>query len=371
MADNPIPFTEHAERVEQRRGTGRSAEPVRGTLFAPGEESELRTERSIVPDTDVVRFDYSIFGRRVGERAFAPPPDTVQLDLRRELLTEADHPEQVAGFLPDHLDSRVRPAELEPRFRPTRRLEHDVDPRLDYATCLFPPEDRFVFSDTSFPWCTCGKVDPSGASGVMVGPRHLLTVSHGINWHTPTPEEPWGADWVSFTPSSFDGDGPFGTAYSTNVYWQLQVTGPKVDSTEKQFDYVVVVLDQRIGERTGWMGSRSYTDDWDGGDYWSHIGYPADMASGSRPVFIGPVALDGDDAQDDAHEAMQHRGDVWPGQSGGPYFGWWDGEPWPRVVSVQSWERYEDRAKTIPEINGASGGSSMVDLIIRARTDFP
>ena len=28
MADNPIPFTEHAERVEQRRRTGRSAEPV-------------------------------------------------------------------------------------------------------------------------------------------------------------------------------------------------------------------------------------------------------------------------------------------------------------------------------------------------------
>jgi len=41
------------------------------------------------------------------------------------------------------------------------------------------------------------------------------------------------------------------------------VIGPTVDSTEKQFDFVVVVLDQWIGERTGWMGSRSYTDYWD------------------------------------------------------------------------------------------------------------
>ena len=68
------------------------------------------------------------------------------------------------------------------------------------------------------------------------------------------------------------------------------------------------------------------------------------MASGFRPVLIGPVALDGDDAQDDEHETMEHRGEVWPGQSGGPYFGWWEGEPWPRVVSVQSWEQYEDTA---------------------------
>ena len=100
MADNPIPFTEHAERVEQRR-------------------------------------PYGSVGRA--------------------------HPEQVAGFVPVHLDSTVRPAELEPRFRPTRRLEHDLEPGLQYATCLFPPEDGDVFSDTSFPWCTCGKVEPSGA----------------------------------------------------------------------------------------------------------------------------------------------------------------------------------------------------------------
>lgn len=63
---------------------------------------------------------------------------------------------------------------------------------------------------------------------------------------------------------------------------QHQVIGPTVDSTEKQFDFVVVVLDQWIGERTGWMGSRSYTDYWDGGDYWSHVGYPNVRPVGRR-----------------------------------------------------------------------------------------
>lgn len=329
MADAPIPFVELTDRVEQRRD-----------------------------------------GRR-RRRQFPSPPESVQVERGRDLLTENDFPEHVTGFIPDGVRSSAHPAELERRFLPTRTFEHRVNPELKYATCIFPPEDRFVFSDTSFPWRTCGKVGPSGASGVMVGPRHLLTVSHGINWHTPTREEPWVADWLSFTPSAFDENAPFGTAVGTHVYWQHQVVGPTVDSTEAQFDYVVVVLDQPIGEVTGWMGSRSYTDDWDGSNYWSHVGYPSDLGGGVRPIFIGDVALDGDDSEDDAHQTMRHQGDVWPGQSGGPYFGWWDGEPWPRVVGVQSWELYEDDARTIPLTNGASGGASMVDLIIRARNDHP
>ena len=40
------------------------------------------------------------------------------------------------------------------------------------------------------------------ASGVMIGPRHLLTVSHVIDWTAPAG---FAADWVRFTPSYFDG----------------------------------------------------------------------------------------------------------------------------------------------------------------------
>jgi hypothetical protein len=58
-----------------------------------------------------------------------------------------------------------------------------------------------------------------------------------------------------------------------------------------------------------------------------------------------------------------HRGDVWPGQSGGPFFAWWSGEDWPRVVSVQSAQTTSD--------NWASGGDHMIDLVVRARDDFP
>jgi len=42
------------------------------------------------------------------------------------------------------------------------------------------------------------------------------------------------------------------------------------------------------------MGSRTYDDGWDGGNYWSHIGYPGDLATGTRPSFQGSFSLNGE-----------------------------------------------------------------------------
>src|SRR3546814_5933972 len=91
------------------------------------------------------------------------------------------------------------------------------------------------------------------------------------------------AGWVRFRPSFFDGNAPFGEAWATRWYAFRKVTGPTIDSAEAREDYVVLVLDRRIGETCGWLGSRTYSDSWDGGSYWRHIGYPGDLAGGQRP----------------------------------------------------------------------------------------
>jgi hypothetical protein len=141
------------------------------------------------------------------------------------------------------------------------------------------------------------------------------------------------------------------------------VSGPTIDFIEGMYDYVVVVLNTNIGNLTGWMGSRGYTDSWDGGTYWSHIGYPGDLSAGNRPSFQNNISLDGAWYEFDSHESMATRADVWPGQSGGPYFGWWSGEVGPRAVAVQSSQSSSE--------NDASGGQDMVDLIIRAKNEHP
>lgn len=266
------------------------------------------------------------------------------------------------GSRPEHLDLRPVPNEVpETLRRPPFTLAHGIEVRdkyADRATTVFAPDDRRVFFDTAYPWSTCGRVDTPGgqASGAMVGPRHLLTVSHTIQWNANNT-----AGWVRFRPMLFDTSAPFGEAWGTRVYFKRKVTGPTIDWIEGMYDYVVVVLDRRIGDLTGWLGGKGYTDSWDGGNYWSHVGYPGDLTSGLRPTFQGSFSLDGVWYELDSHEQMSHHADVWPGQSGGPMFGWWSGAPY--AVAVQSAQNGDE--------NKASGGQDMVDLILKARAENP
>ena len=300
---------------------------------------------------------------KLGQHVLPPPIPGREVKLLGNRSKRFDAALQVAPYIPDHLDLQPMPRALPRALRtPPALLAMTTDEaeRGNQATTVFLPENRRVFNDTAYPWCTCGRVDTPGgqASGVMVGRRHMLTVSHTIQWNSNGT-----AGWVRFRPSFFDGSAPFGEAWGTRVYFKSKVTGPTIDFVEGMFDYVVVVLDRNIGDFTGWMGARGYTDSWDGGLYWQHIGYPGDLTSGNRPTFESPIALDGAWWQFDSHEAMSHRGDVWPGQSGGPFFGWWSGDVGPRAVAVQSSQNSSE--------NNASGGQDLVDLIIRARNDFP
>ena len=85
----------------------------------------------------------------------------------------------------------------------------------------------------------------------------------------------------------------------------------------------------------GWV-PRGYDDDWDKlalrGRTWAT---PADLNSGQRPTWQGGFRIDGTDA---AAQSILHQADVFPGQSGGPVFGFWDGDVGPRAVAVQSWQ---------------------------------
>lgn len=276
------------------------------------------------------------------------------------------------GFVPEHLALEPEPRPLPKKLRTPvffRAVPDQTETKYgnqattiskygNQATTIFPPDNRMIFADTSYPWGACGRVDsPLGqGSGAMVGPRHLLTVSHVIQWNSNNT-----AGWVRFRPGYYAPSAPFGDSWAVRTYYKYKVVGPTVDWIEGMYDYVVCVLDRRIGDWTGWLGSKGYTDAWDGGAYWSHVGYPGDLTGGNRPTFQGSIPLDGVWWEPDSHEAISHRGDVWPGQSGGPFFGWWSG--WPYTVGVQSSQNSSE--------NNASGGQDMVDLVIKARNDYP
>lgn len=316
-----------------------------------------------------VRLRIGIQGAELGTHVFPPSISGVQLKFPRETLATRALARlglpDLDGYLPDHLPLNPIPQPLDRNLKVRRYLAEPKKPgrgkrERTRATTVFSPEDRYTFSDTSFPWCTIGRVDTAGgqASGVLIGPRHLLTVSHAMVWNADN-----SCGWVRFRPSYFDGSAPFGEAWAVRWYAYRKVVGPTLSRAESREDYVVLVLDRKMGDICGWMGSRTYSDSWDSSTYWRHIGYPGDLAAGQRPSYERDIALDGEGSDSNSHKRAWHKGDVWPGQSGGPFFAWWDGESWPRTVAVQSGEQTSN--------NLAAAGSRLVNCIITARNDFP
>ena len=73
---------------------------------------------------------------------------------------------------------------------------------------VYPPEDRQVYYPSGYPWQCIGKVyawndinagSPSWwGSGVLIGPRHVLTAGHVVPWD--------GTAWaMQFIPAYYDG----------------------------------------------------------------------------------------------------------------------------------------------------------------------
>jgi V8-like Glu-specific endopeptidase len=304
------------------------------------------------------------------------PPAMEEVDGRRypkgcevvgvAAMTAAERTRAAAAdsdaYIPEHADveytARLEPREMRrPKFieRANFIAAQVSDTRVK---TIFGPDNRRVYYSTAYPWRCVGKVETAlgSGSGVMVGPRHLLTCSHIVDWR---PNGSTG--WIKFTPMYYNGSAPYGSAWGTRVYFKHKVTGPTIDATESRFDYVAVVMDRGIGQATGWMGTKSYSDGWDGQAFWTHAGYPGDLTGGQRPTYQTGIALDGDFWTPDQAQRIDHQGDVWPGQSGGPFWGYWDGSPY--AVATQS-------GQTAAR-NSASGGSDLVDLVKRARAEHP
>jgi len=178
---------------------------------------------------------------------------------------------------------------------------HEID---DPAAFESPPvpqgwsngtDDRLMrTATTSWPWRAIAQhgSGDSGCTSTLIGPRHLITAAHCINrrgtsdWYTVRvdpgrngiDESPFGSSTISTNP-------PPGTTawYFTPAAWRTEWCSNNVSACI-QWDWGMIVVPDRIGDLTGWMG------------YWvanyAHLsnqthynrGYPkCDTTSPSRP----------------------------------------------------------------------------------------
>lgn len=219
------------------------------------------------------------------------------------------------------------------------------------------------------PWTAVGRVDVPGgwASGVLVGPRHLLTASHVVAWEAAVrdgdPRRRVDAGWLRFTPAARGRRAPYGSAAGLRVLAPLAVVPPTIEAHEERYDYAVCVLDDRIGERAGWLDVRPYEERWDRESLWTLAGYRGGDARSAEPVAVPRLALLGHEGHSDDSQVVYHDALAGVGMSGGPLLARWPGAAHPSVVGVQSWSNQF--------LSGGCGGHKLVELVERARTAYP
>jgi V8-like Glu-specific endopeptidase len=211
-------------------------------------------------------------------------------------------------------------------------------------------DNRREYRDTSYPWgCVC-KVLSQGktGSGVLIGPRHVLTASHVINW---------AAGWAIVEVHRFDSTFVSGSC-CTRLTAFTKI--PNVTHSTMDEDYAVLTLADRLGDQFGWMGNMTYDSDYDDKPIFRTIGYADDIAGGKRPVYERDFHLDEDEFDYGEARAMTCGADFEKGQSGSPVFAFGTQDDQPYVVAVASAEGDDGN-------NYCAGGSWLTKLVREAR----
>lgn len=260
-----------------------------------------------------------------------------------------------------------RPAYATVKFTPKIEKIRRRKGKGDIPANVFDTDDRFIFSDTSFPWRTTGRVWTAKGSGTgcTIGPRLVLTASHCVDW-----KDGNTAGWMKFSPGYNGGNGPWGEFAATNILFWNKADGPLSD-LETAFDYVVLVMNDTVGDLVGWPGFRTYDTAWNGLSVWQHVGYPGDLANAQKPAFQGNCVVSTAEDEDLSGQkglVLGHFNDTTSGHSGGPLWGWWDNEEWPRVVGVLSAGASVPKRDTSGD-NEFGGGSALSALISYARSE--
>ena len=89
-------------------------------------------------------------------------------------------------------------------------------------------------------------------------------------------------------PAYHDSSSVHGSANSERVYYDKDImsSNGSMSYHDAAFNYMVVKLDQPLGDVVGYWNATVYDRAWNGQPHWAHIGYTDDIADGERPIVV-------------------------------------------------------------------------------------
>ncbi|MGH8911287.1 MAG: trypsin-like serine peptidase, partial [Acidimicrobiia bacterium] len=370
--DAPEPLT----KVMQRRFVDGDAAPPddfayareHATVYIPpapeGHKGSVEVEDVAEPENSgyqklTFAVDYPGGIHLPGQEADRRPP--------RQIVAEVDSQIEVSAYRPPWSNVAYYPRPTPDPGQP--ELMRRIGGRATRPLYVFGGDNRLSYTDSSWPWGLVGKIFNSNGkvgSGALIGPRLVATAGHMVPWGG-------GSWWMKFVPAYHNGSSLHGAGVESYV---SSARGYDVDGDVTGYDWAVLRLYQPLGSWLGYFGYNGFSSSWEDDPYWTILGYPSAVASGQRPSYQMGISVFDIDSDSNGGKELETKADLTPGNSGGPMFAWWSGDP--RLVGVVSGQE-EDWSPgfwpwewgDLEKGNVVAGGAGFTNLMAWGRTNWP